>query len=424
MSVLAVQDAGRARWALPMARWSVLGMVVGAGVSPPLLHAALLLLLVGFFALPDVRSRLASLRRQPVFVGWNVLFAALLLAALLGLAQGVPAARVADGLLGWRMLLFIPIVLALFDEPRAQRHLAIGVVIFAVLGALGSLVALAVGYSKIGIFPGIVLRNQVTQAMIFAAGALIALALAALDRGVSQRGRLALAGTGGLLLVMLVFMQAGRSGFVAFVVAAGTVVLVSLRGRMRLGALVLLPVLVATAFAASPRLQERFALGVKELRTVPNLQEVTSMGIRTVIWDTTGDLIEARPIMGYGLGGFAPAYATRIAQKYSEGWRATPVTDPHNQYLFLWTEAGVLGVLSFLVFLWSLWRQRPPTPYGAVGIGLVMGWCATSMFSSHFQTFNEGHLIALFIGVFLARERVGLLQPASAIARAAPSTTA
>lgn len=148
------------------------------------------------------------------------------------------------------------------------------------------------------------------------------------------------------------------------------------------------------------------------------------MGIRTVIWDTTSDLIEARPVLGYGLGGFAPAYATRIAQKYSEGWRATPVADPHNQYLFVWAEAGLPGLLAFLVFLLALWRQRPPTPYGAIGISLVMAWCATSMFSSHFQAFNEGHLIALVIGVFLARERTGLLQPAATIARAASSTAA
>lgn len=210
----------------------------------------------------------------------------------------------------------------------------------------------------------------------------------------------------------------------AFVVAAATVALVSLRGRMRIGALVLLTVLVATAFAASPRLQERYALGVRELRTVSDLQEVTSMGIRTVIWDSTRDLIEARPVLGCGLGGFAPAYAMRIAQNYSEGWRATPVADPHNQYLFLWAEAGLPGLLAFLLFLLALWRQRPPTACGATGIALVMAWCATSMFSSHFQTFNEGHLIALFIGVFLARERPGLVQSVSAIASAASSTAA
>ena len=35
-----------------------------------------------------------------------------------------------------------------------------------------------------------------------------------------------------------------------------------------------------------------------------------------------------------------------IAQRYREGWQATPTTDPHNQYLYLWAEAGVAGLLA------------------------------------------------------------------------------
>jgi hypothetical protein len=34
---------------------------------------------------------------------------------------------------------------------------------------------------------------------------------------------------------------------------------------------------------------------------------------------------------------------------------------------------------------------------------LLAAWCVNSLFSSHFQTFNEGHLIVLLLGVFLAR---------------------
>jgi hypothetical protein len=231
-----------------------------------------------------------------------------------------------------------------------------------------------------------------------------------------------------LLLAVLVFSQSGRSGFLAFAVAALTVVIVSLRGRRRLAALAVLPLVIALLFAASPRLQERFVLGAQELRNVAQLPEYSSMGIRVVIWQTTLELIEARPVLGYGLGGYAPAYATRIGQKYSEGWRAIVTVDPHNQYLYVWAEAGVLGLLAFFGFLLALLRQRPPTPLGAIGVGLLLGWCATSLFSSHFQAFNESHLIAMFVGVFLARERLGLLQPAasgdSVIDSAAASTSA
>jgi O-antigen ligase len=402
---------GRERWALPMARWAALGVVVGAGVTPPLANVALGVLLIGFFALPDWRARLGALRHQPVFGGVVVLAAVLGVAALWGLLRGVPPALVGAGLVNWRILLLIPLVLALFDDPQAQRRFAVGVVVFAAIGAVGALVAIGVGFTKTEPYPGVILRNQVTQAMIFAAGALIALGLVALDRTLPRRLRLGLAVAGALLLVMLVFVQTGRSGFVAFAIAAMTVLLVTLRGRLRLGALIALPLVIALLFTASPRLQERFAMGAQELRNAAALPEYTSMGIRVVIWQTTAELIEAHPVLGTGLGGYAPAYAERIGQKYTEGWRSIRTVDPHNQYLYVWAEAGLVGLLAFLGFLVALWRQRPRTAFGAVGVGLLLGWCATSLFSSHFQAFNESHLIAIFVGVFLARERSGLVQP-------------
>jgi putative Mn2+ efflux pump MntP len=34
---------------------------------------------------------------------------------------------------------------------------------------------------------------------------------------------------------------------------------------------------------------------------------------------------------------------------------------------------------------------------------MLLGWCATSLLSSHFKTFSEGHLLTFFLGVMLAR---------------------
>jgi uncharacterized membrane protein YadS len=49
-----------------------------------------------------------------------------------------------------------------------------------------------------------------------------------------------------------------------------------------------------------------------------------------------------------------------------------------------------------------------------VGIALLLAWCLTSLFSSHFHTFNEGHLIAILLGVCLARESAQPTQSRSA----------
>ncbi|MFY8120007.1 MAG: O-antigen ligase family protein, partial [Burkholderiaceae bacterium] len=155
-----------------------------------------------------------------------------------------------------------------------------------------------------------------------------------------------------------------------------------------------------------------------EARAAAQADTYTSMGIRRVIWDVTGELVASRPLAGYGLGGYAPAYAERIAQRYRDGWQATPTTDPHNQYLYLWAEAGVAGLLALALLLAGAWRQRSragePALHAALGLALLAAWCVNSLFSSHFQTFNEGHLIVVFAGVLLARERIAGLQASAA----------
>ena len=61
--------------------------------------------------------------------------------------------------------------------------------------------------------------------------------------------------------------------------------------------------------------------------------------------------------------------------------------------------------------------------FGVIGIALLLAWSLTSLFSSHFHTFNEGHLIAILLGVCLARE-VGTQSHALSAASTAERTSA
>ena len=42
-------------------------------------------------------------------------------------------------------------------------------------------------------------------------------------------------------------------------------------------------------------------------------------------------------------------------------------------------------------------------PVAILAVGMLLGWCATSLLSSHFKTFSEGHLLTFFLGAMLAR---------------------
>jgi O-antigen ligase len=400
-AAVAPPASGRARWSLAVTRAAALAVLIGAVTSPPLAVLAAVFMLLGFALLPDALARLRRVLREPLGRAWLLFVATLLVAFAVGLARD-PASAL-RGLWDWRHLLLLLVGLAVFDEVAARRRLALGFIVFAALAATASLVMLAQGIAyKDGHAPGVLLRNTVTQALTFAVGAYLALLLAA-TRQVAQpaaRAASALAGLG--LLAMLVFAQTGRSGSLALLVMAAVSALLLLRGRARVAALLALPLLAASVYAASPLLQQRFEQGLHEARNAAQLEEYTSMGIRVVIWQTTAELVRQRPWLGTGLGGFPAAYAAEIKTHYADGWKATPTADPHNQYLFLWAEAGALGLAGFLALLLGCLRQPAPAPYRAAGLALLAAWCTTSLFSSHFTTFNEGQLIAVLLGAMLA----------------------
>jgi O-antigen ligase len=392
-------DSGRA---LRAVRAAAAVTAIGAVTSPPLGALGSAAMLIAFAFVPQAGARLARVLREPLGRGWLLLVAALLFAAAVGAVLASPESA-ARGLLDWRQLLLVPLALAAFDTNASRARFALALVAIAVLGALVSLVAMQVGYSRNQAFPGIVMRNPVTQALAFAVGALLAAVLAATQDGWSRRQRMALAALALLLAAHLVFLQTGRSGFLALLVAGGVSALLLVRGRVRLIAVVAAPLLAAVAVAASPNLQQRFGMALTELREGAHAAEYSSMGARVVIWQTSVAIAGERPLLGVGLGGFARAYEERIRLTHREGWQSLPVADPHNQFLFVWAEAGVAGLAGFLAFLFGAVRQRAGGPFGAVGLGLLAAWCVNSLFSSHFQTFNEGHLIAVMLGVFLAR---------------------
>jgi O-antigen ligase len=407
-------------------RFFALLTVVGAGLSPPLANAAAAMMLVSFLCVPQAAARLGRALQSPLGLGWLALVAALLLSAAWAWWRGVPPRDVLVALNGWRHLLLVPVGLAVFDEAVHKRRFALGFIVFAVVGAVASMLALGADFTKTPGFPGVVLRNPVTQALVFATGFYLSVLLLATGEAAGQRMRVAV-GVSAALLLALLLVQTGRSGVLALVVASLITVLLQLRGRVRWAALAAVPLLAAAMVVLSPTLQHRYAMGLQEMRHAAQMPRYSSMGIRTVIWETSLEIVAEAPVLGHGLGSYPAVYRARIGEKYPAGsgaaadWRSLPTVDPHNQYLFLWIEAGAAGLVGFALLLLGAWRQPAGPPYRAAGAALLGAWCATSLFSSHFQAFNEGHLIAVFLGVFLAVDRGRALQP---VAQGRPSLAA
>ena len=73
---------------------------------------------------------------------------------------------------------------------------------------------------------------------------------------------------------------------------------------------------------------------------------------RTTMWSETWQMLKDKPIYGAGLAG----YQTAILPYHKAGWMEIFLY-PHNIIFNLWSEVGLLGLLSFLLIVGWFFKQ-------------------------------------------------------------------
>ena len=109
------------------------------------------------------------------------------------------------------------------------------------------------------------------------------------------------------------------------------------------------PVLVLLGAAAIPFLPETI---YNRILTITNTQD-TSIQYRFAIYDTTANLMKDYWIRGVGLGSDV---MKQVFQTYPTIFDGSYPIHTHNNYLQMWGETGILGLLSFLALL--LWQLK------------------------------------------------------------------
>lgn len=385
--------------ALEAARWIIAATMVALLFSPPLTTLAELVLVACFVVSADLRERARRALGQPLVVAALALYAVISVGSLFSI---VPWDNSLDAWWGWRKLLLLPLAAASFDEAHWKQRLAWVLIGVATLCAIASYLTLLLDIGLYKYAAGIVIRNYATQGMIFAVAAFTAAVLwhSALDLKRSRRRFLEISFV--LLVANIVYVTPGRSGYLVLVVLCATFAVSSMWGRVRYGLVVLVPALAVLLLATSPVARDRISQALHQIKNYEQSQELTSMGSRVVMWGNTLDLIGQRPWFGYGTGGFEEAYRREV--NGVSGWQGTVASDPHNQFLKFTAEYGLLGLAVFLAFILSAFWQKASSSYRILGLGVLVSWCATSLFSSHFSAFSEGHFLFLWCGAMLALE--------------------
>lgn len=371
--------------------------LVALMVSTSMAVGTELIIYLIFATTTSLRKRLWLVYRQPMVLMLMVWGGVLVVAALYSVA---PATETLANLSSWRKLLLLPLAVAVFDSDLWKRRLVWTLVFIVTLGAVLSYFSWFSGLTIYKYQLGIAIHNHATQGMMFAVS-LFAIAMFARYCRPETKGWYYFLLVSWLVICSnLIFITPGRSGYLVLLVLASIGAFCTVSGRFRYLLGLGVPLVMALLLFFSPVASQRIMKGVNEIRNYEHSAELTSMGVRMVMWKNTLELVREKPWLGYGTGGFSEAYRRQVEGQ--EGWQGRPVDDCHNQFLRIVAEQGVLGLTVFMLFVGACFRQRVRDHFRIMGLGVLLAWCATSMFSAHFSTFTEGRFLYLWCGAMLA----------------------
>ncbi|MBS4050361.1 MAG: O-antigen ligase family protein [Methylomonas sp.] len=387
--------------ALNLSRDLAILAAIAAPISTAITGIACVALLIFWLLSGQALQTLKLSWRQP-FGKMIVLFYAWLLLGTLYAETDWPSKL--QTFSSWKKLVYAFILLGIFQHGEWQKRFVnryvIAMSIAAALGLILWCFGLIIRPSNGGEV-GIFMTNHATQSMAFVAATLCCIFL--LHDANNPRMKYLISAAIGLFAFNIFFISTARSGYFALPVAAIFAV-GSIYGYRKLPRILALVTIVILAFGlTSNTLQERVKQAFDEQANYQSSSSETSVGVRMVFYKNTIELIRERPWFGYGTSSFKPVYSALAASKYQD-WRAVSTGDPHNQYLFVWVENGLFGLLLLLAYIYTGVRQGLKNPpYGAIAASFLIAITASSLFNSHFKTYAEGYMLAFFLGALLTR---------------------
>ncbi|MEN8167225.1 MAG: O-antigen ligase family protein [Pseudomonadota bacterium] len=375
------------------------GMAVLAAFSLPMptawISISMSLLLLFWILGGDYKIKLARIGENPVAI-WSLPLLAML---AIGVSySAVDSTDAWDKVSSYAKLLYIPLLISVLDKPEWYRAAAL-----AFLAAM--LVVLTTSYLQyFGLLPlgppmqeYTLFKSRIAQNFFMAFTAYIFI-----DSLIHQpQWRWLWAGLSLLALYNVMVMVPGRTGQVVllFLIMLTAVKYLKWHGALIGTAVVLL--LLTMAYQLSDQVRQRIDTTQQELAGfIDNDSNKLPAFSRWVLYPNTLEVIAKSPWFGHGSGSFAVEYDKVVAAT----GRGIHSDNPHNEYMHLWAQIGLIGFVLFAILLWQMWRQAPrlEPPYNRHGEILVAAMAIGCLFNSFLMDHGEGSFFVVLTGIYFA----------------------
>ena len=153
------------------------------------------------------------------------------------------------------------------------------------------------------------------------------------------------------------------------------------------------------AYQTSDNFSVRVNEAINEIADYKPGKSRTSIGQRFDWWKTSLQLVGEKPLFGHGAGSFETAHNRAIKNS-----RITPTDNPHNEFLFIATQFGLVGLALFLLMI-GLQLQEAKM----IGVrdrhllhGVLLALLAGSLMNSLLFDSQQGHFYLFMSGALLA----------------------
>lgn len=388
---------------LNLGKIATVGFAAMVPISTALTNVMILLIFAHWLLSGQYREKVSIIWTHPI--ARSLCLLVLLSLGSLVYTAASPEAQY-DGLRDVMKLLYFPILVWYLQDDQTKQY-AIWAIILAMLftGLIGLgkfYLDWPIGYkfSQAAVF-----KDHIKTNFFMAIAAFLCAHEAIRNTGVRRRLMILVVA---FMLYYGFFMSIGRTGYALF---ALLIILFGFQnGRWRGSAVAAaaLTTILIFSFCFSKPFHDRIAYIGCDFESQPQnnpgcleseavLSSLpTSIEIRQDFLHTTWSMIQDAPFLGGGLGSFATLYDQK-----SDEMGTIKTQNPHNEYLHIWSELGLVGLLAFLWFFYQQWRtsrQLPPFEK-AIAEALVMAFMIGCLANSWLMDFSELNFWMLMLSI-------------------------
>jgi O-antigen ligase len=363
--------------------------LVAAGFAIPLsttlsgILGALLMLL--WIADGDFKSKFQIIRANPVALASLVLFGLY----NLGLLYGKPSERVVFDV---SHFLLLALTIPLFGNSRVRPYAIWGflsAMLFMLVLSYLAWFSLLPPLDYLDLKPGnpLVIQDRITYGFFMTMAAFFFAVNAYFVPLASRKGMLVIFAA---LSVFNCYMVNNKTAFLILMILAGYFLINQWRWKGACVFFIAFALLGAvTYYHPNSTLHDRIVVAANQFKQwQPDKADLKSVGQRMEFYLNSIRIIKDHPFFGVGIGGFAEAYAKQVKDPGME------LTDnPHNEYLLMAVQLGLLGLAALLYLFYTQWRLAPllPTPKETIlARGVILAFVVGCLFNSFLTDYDEG----------------------------------